>query len=466
MPDNIKEYLIGLGFNVDDAGLSKFSLAIGKSTTEFGALGAVAAKTTIAIEESVVRVARQFEGLYYASLRTGETVAGLQSIGFAARQIGLTTEQAQGAIERFALAMRTNPGLQGLARQLGVGPGTPLHQIQQLVENLRSQPYYIAQRYADLFGIDERTFQMLTLDLERLKAEEDDFSKRQREAGVDAGKLASESTALGRSLNRLEISFEILGEAIASRFIGPLTRAIDKMTDFVGAVNKIQGSRNFQAGVAQFFTRAAAGLGLIDQKDVDELEGPDASKPAAEAGQPGKVNAAYVMKYFQAQGYSPAAAAAIAANVAKESGFDPNSYNAAGGGKGARGLFQWRGTRQHDFARMFGHPLEQSTADEQLTFAQWELTQGDYSGVGRVLRGPLADMAGQGAAMFSRDFERHGIASQDAARAALAERLLVQNTTTINVQGAGSPNATAAAVAQEQTRVNGDLVRNLRGAVQ
>ena len=37
--------------------------------------------------------------------------------------------------------------------------------------------------------------------------------------------------------------------------------------------------------------------------------------------------------------------------------------------------------------------------------------------------------------------------------------------TTITVQGAGNPQATARAVAGAQSRVNADMARNMRGAV-
>lgn len=46
------------------------------------------------------------------------------------------------------------------------------------------------------------------------------------------------------------------------------------------------------------------------------------------------------------KGFSNEAIAGIMANLESESGFDPNAFNASGGGQGAYGICQWRGNRQ------------------------------------------------------------------------------------------------------------------------
>lgn len=110
-----------------------------------------------------------------------------------------------------------------------------------------------------------------------------------------------------------------------------------------------------------------------------------------------RANIAEIRSYFASQGYSPAQIAGILSNAEAESSFNPKAPNA-----GHYGLFQWDASRQADFERLFGIPMQQATLRQQLQFAQWELTH-DYSTAGNLLRGSQnALMAG---AVFSKDYE-------------------------------------------------------------
>ncbi len=479
MSDTLQEYLVGLGFKIDEAGLNKFNLFLAKSTTAFGALGTASINTAVQIGESVTRVARQFENLYYASQRTGETVAGLQAVGFAAKQIGLSSEQARGAIEGFTRAIRTNPGMEGLLKGLGVGPGSPMERLQQFIENTKGLPYYIRAQYAGLLGMEEQTFRMLTLEggMDRYVEEQKEYSRRQREAGVDADDLGKKSTDLGRSLNRLQSTFEILGQKIASHFIEPLTKAVQKTDELTQVVSKSESLGQKNRGFSHWGLMTGLGianyLGLVSDDEMTQLRRADPDNPntlgkgfvqrhSRPGGAPGRTNAAGVMRYFEAKGYSPAAAAAMAANASQETEgtFDPESFTAKGGGIGAYGLFQWRAKRQRELRARYGmHP----TAEQQMDFADWELHNTEAAS-GRMLMMPGAGAYALGSG-FSAGYERHGNASEDAARGRLAEKLVVQPVQNITVTGASDPHRTADLIAEKTRQQNADLVRNLQGAV-
>src|SRR5208337_2270025 len=123
------------GYKIDEPGLNRFNLTLATTTKSFNALAHMVAETTISIEAAVTRIARQFESLYYASQRTGETVAGLQAVGFAARQVGISSEAARAAIEGFAKSLRMSPGIEGFLQGFGVGPGSPMERIAQFIKN-------------------------------------------------------------------------------------------------------------------------------------------------------------------------------------------------------------------------------------------------------------------------------------------------------------------------------------------
>ena len=90
-------------------------------------------------------------------------------------------------------------------------------------------------------------------------------------------------------------------------------------------------------------------------------------------------HAAHAMEQYKrerARGKSPAEAAAWTANSEAESHGNPSRHQ-DGGGLG-RGLFQWGNTkpaydRRITFRQVMGIPVDQATADQQLSFRDWEL---------------------------------------------------------------------------------------------
>jgi hypothetical protein len=77
------------------------------------------------------------------------------------------------------------------------------------------------------------------------------------------------------------------------------------------------------------------------------------------------------------KGYSQAQARGIAAGVYAESSNNPNAFNSAGGGSGAMGLGQWRGSRQDALKQQYG---ANPTFDQQLEHIHSELQGGDPGG--------------------------------------------------------------------------------------
>lgn len=63
--DIIKSFLVGLGFDIDESGLSKFNKSIGDATLRVAALGASIAATATAIGSGISSVSQDFEQLGY-----------------------------------------------------------------------------------------------------------------------------------------------------------------------------------------------------------------------------------------------------------------------------------------------------------------------------------------------------------------------------------------------------------------
>lgn len=91
------------------------------------------------------------------------------------------------------------------------------------------------------------------------------------------------------------------------------------------------------------------------------------------------------MKFFTANGYTATQARGIVAAMKAENGsLDPSAFNPAGGGQGAYGLGQWRGSRLRSLRAKYGN---NPTFDQQLQFFLAELDGPDGMGAGSAIRG-------------------------------------------------------------------------------
>jgi hypothetical protein len=123
----------------------------------------------------------------------------------------------------------------------------------------------------------------------------------------------------------------------------------------------------------------------------DKRRGGVAKDPAAQAA---------VSRLIE-MGWTKEQASGVVANFWKESLLDPR---AVGDNGHAYGIGQWHEDRQEEFRKLFGIDIRKSTLDQQLQFANYELTQGNEQSAGRRLRG--ATNALDAGAIVSRYYER------------------------------------------------------------
>lgn len=523
MAETIKEFLVALGFHVDENSLGKFNTTIGRTTARVAELGAEVVATATAIQVGISKMARDFEQLYYAGERTRSSVVALQSFEYAARTIGVSGDQARGAIEGLYAAMRGNPGVGALLNKLGVKTAgrEGVDVLDDFVDRLSKMPYYIAQQYAAIAGIDGGVLYQLLQRHKELKAAEDDRKRRVREAGVDEQGLAAASHEYNNELRHLEDNLGILGEQIESKFLGPakfVIHALDELVEGFVRVNKategwagvlgtlvttslgvflgklllmrtlFRGAAAEAAGAAAGASGTAGGgvaatgaagvgawllrllgpvgalLGMTDQAGES-----DAAERARRGA--GGSGGSKIIDFFRSQGWTAQQAAGIATNLDSESGLNPGAVGDQGS---AYGLGQWHSDRQEAFKRWSGHDIRGSSLEEQLNFVQYELTRGAEQFAGKMLA--RATSAGEAGAIVSRFYERPGnVEGEASARAGQAQNWYdaylgdknraassptVKQNTTIHVTGS-DPKTTADKVADAQSRVNGDIVRNI-----
>lgn len=195
--ETIKDFLISLGFQVDDAGSKKFEATIAGATAQALKLGVAVEAAALSVVAFTTKIAQGLDNLYWMSQRTGATVAGIQQIGYAVSQLGGTVDGARSSLEGLAHFVRNNPGAEGFLNRLGVQTRDASGNMRDMAsvftgvgQRLSSMPYYRANQYAQMLGIDENTLMAMRRGVGEFSAQ---YSQMAKTIGYNADTAAVSS---------------------------------------------------------------------------------------------------------------------------------------------------------------------------------------------------------------------------------------------------------------------------------
>jgi hypothetical protein len=453
--DYLQEYLIGLGFDVDQNKLRKFregAAVAAKGVTE---LGGAALATVAAIGYMVEKAARQYEDLYYVSQRTGRSVIALKAYEFASRQVGVSAETARGQTEAFHATLRTNPGMQGLLANLGGNAaGGPGDLVATLKKRFGESQYFVAAMFGEKFGIDEQSFRTYWLNTERLAAAQEDSLKRQSEAGVSSQENTKKFLEFANSVDHLSDNLSILKTRFALDFVKPASSVVGAIDGIVEAFNRLDEKTQ----ATKDGTYGGINKKSLFGRVLEKLFGPRG--PADGGGAPVSKKGDEIVDYFEKQGWTKAQASGIAANLSREnSGFDPKLL---GDGGSAIGIAQWHPDRQAAFKEKFGHDIRESSLKEQLAFVQYELTGGSRQLAGRQLR--KASSPEEAGSIVSRYYEGPKDVEGEASKRAQLARQLFGGGATANADGGSAPGVNPGLEAAQRMKVQALQMAQIFGA--
>lgn len=249
--DVLREFLVSLGFVVEESSFKKFNLAVESVTKGVMQAGLAVAATAAGIVAGVKVISSQMENLYYASQRTGATVGNLMALRYAAGQIGLTADQAQSSLEGFTRTLRLNPGTDNLLSSLGVTGKDPTEKFDSFIDKMKGMQPYVAAAYAGLFGIDPDTLLMLEQGLPKLEAEEAKYKDRLGKFGIDPDQAARAGVDFNNSIRSVKDTFNDLWIVIESKLAPVLTPLVNEFEKF---------AENHAAEVAQGIADAVQSL--------------------------------------------------------------------------------------------------------------------------------------------------------------------------------------------------------------
>lgn len=231
--DVIKDFLISLGFQVDESGAKKFDATIANTTLQAVKLGATVEAAALSVVAFTAKIASGLDNLYWMSQRTGATVAGIQQIGYAVSQLGGTADGARSSLEGLAHFVRNNPGAEGFLNRLGVQTRDAKGNMRDMAsiftgvgQRLSQMPYYRANQYAQMLGIDENTLMAMRRGVGQFSTQ---YTQMAKAIGYNADVAAVSSNRFMTSLRDFGQMAGMARDKIGSDLAGGLAGSIDTL---------------------------------------------------------------------------------------------------------------------------------------------------------------------------------------------------------------------------------------------
>lgn len=283
----LREYLVALGFQVNRPSEKKAETSMHKMEVNAGRLAKTVMGVAAAAQTMVAVFAVQMEKLYYASKRTDSTVGNLQALEYGGKQVGLVAGSMTASMEAMARAIRANPGLSALLESLGVEvKGRDKADVLiDLVTQLRRMPFYVAQQYASMFGIDADTLFMMQEGLDKMKEAQALRKKMAAEAGVDTEKAAAAAVEYSNALREVWERVGLLKDALAIKLLPSFREfagvVIEFLKDWTRLINSFKDFEDFATRLKEGFTGKATGGGVQLSEDTKRRLGITGEAPAA-----------------------------------------------------------------------------------------------------------------------------------------------------------------------------------------
>ncbi len=462
----LREYLLKLGFKVDEAQMKKWDQNIKGLEKGLNNLSKNMAAVGVVVGVAMDRVGRKLDELYFASKRTGASATNIRAFGYAVSQLGGDAGDAQNSLEAVARLLRNAPGAEGLLAGMGVQARDAKGNLRDmtdifkdLAKAFQGMDYYKANAFAEALGIDERTLMaMRSGDLAKFM---DDQVRRAKEMGLDAEKAAKLGHEYAQSMREVEDSAKAFGYTLAEAAL-PTMKEITGVTKEV--FKDLQGIVKGWRGFGDFGKRLLEGIFGGPMPTMDGRNGvvlTDEARKRIAAGETAKLPASTPAAPAAAPAKTPAALFAnleamfgLPAGILdrmwkQESGRGKNMLSP----KGAQGHFQFMPGTAKQYGLTDPNDLNASaTAAARYLKDLLAMFGGDINkavaaynwGPGNVQRQGLGAMPAE-----TRGYLKN-----------VAGGVQVTQQTSIVVQGSSDPYATGQAVANQQNRVAQDAIRN------
>ncbi|HIF5914346.1 TPA: hypothetical protein ACX3KH_005419 [Raoultella ornithinolytica] len=231
--ETLKDFLISLGFKVDEAGARKFDAVVAGTTLKAIELGVKVEAAALSVVAFTAKISSSLDNLYWASQRTGATVEGIKQIGYAVSQVGGSADSARGSLENLARFIRNNPGAEGFLNRLGVQTRDASGNMRDMAtiftgvgQRLSNMPYYRANQYAQMLGLDENTLMAMRRGIGQFSGE---YTAMAKAIGYNADVAAVSSNKFMTSLRSFGLLAGMARDKIGSSLADGLAGSLDRL---------------------------------------------------------------------------------------------------------------------------------------------------------------------------------------------------------------------------------------------
>lgn len=235
--DVIKEFLVGLGFEVNEDDMKRFVGGVAMATAKVVALGAAVTAAAGYITSFVTATASDLDRVSDLAGRVNATAAEILELGHVA---SLTDSSLEAVMSSFdSLSKAAGDAFLGVGRgriifeTLGISvkdqngklksTSVIMEEIGQKIKSMeRGQQLAVLSR----LGLDPTLIGALTTDVSELRAE---FESVYKIAGIDANRAAQASSDFMDSLTRLNFVMDAIRKSVALRFMGQIQQGIDSL---------------------------------------------------------------------------------------------------------------------------------------------------------------------------------------------------------------------------------------------
>lgn len=232
----IRDFLVALGFQTDNAGLAKMQGAMAGVELKAKALNLALMSLATGAVIAVRQTASELDKLYFSSQRIGASATNITAFGNAISQMGGNAESALGTLEGLAEKMRNSPGYEGMLNGLGVSTKEANGDMRDRVEVMKDlsgvlsqMPAYQANAYAQSLGIDQNT--LLAMRDGKFLQNMEKYQKIQKELGMndDLTKSGNEFMTEYRDLTMMtKTGFQVIVMQAGKALI-PVLRLLNQM---------------------------------------------------------------------------------------------------------------------------------------------------------------------------------------------------------------------------------------------
>lgn len=281
----IREFLVGLGYRVDEGSQRRMNDAVLGMTKNIGKMALAIESAAGLMLTGIGVIANKMNDLFYASRRAGSSAEDISAFSFAVSQLGGSSAGARQAIEKFADFIRSNPlGAAQILRAIGVSDaaiqsGNAVRimeevapRFQAMVKQYGVQGYQIVRHWAEQIGIDRDTLNaMLQKDFPQL---EQQYRRIIDAFGVDQDKASQNAVKYNRAMNEIYAAVDAIKQRFFQDIGGDLATDLEQLEGYLEK-NKdtiLKVMEDLTTGLVAAARDIVNGIGFIIDKIHDFID--------------------------------------------------------------------------------------------------------------------------------------------------------------------------------------------------